>query len=121
MTSWTLFALAAGLAVSLAATSARAEHNTALAPERDPAVATPGADSTLDITLKLGLNGFRLGSRVFGRDGYAGGAWLNGETRPDGFSVDGRVERDGKAHNFKFNAEIDGWLRRALRWGGMDL
>jgi hypothetical protein len=79
-------------------------------------VETPNGSSSLDIDLKLGLKSFRFGSRVFGRDGYAGGAWLNGETRPDGFSVDGRVERDGKAHNFKLNADIDEWLRRAVRW-----
>ena len=121
MTSWTLVAVMSGLALVLTAMPARAEHNAALVPERGPGAEAPGADSTLDITLKLGLNGFRLGSRVYGRDGYTGGAWLNGETRPDGFSVDGRIERDGKAHNFKFNAEIDRWLRRALRWGGMDL
>ena len=73
-------------------------------------------ESSLDIDLKLGLNGFRFGSRLFGREGYAGGAWLNGETRPEGFSVDGRVERDGKAHNFKMNVDLDEWLRRAARW-----
>ena len=78
--------------------------------------------SSLDIDLKLGLRGFRFGSRIFGRDGYAGGAWLNGEMRPDGFSLDGRIERDGKAHNFKLNADIDEWLRRAVRaWGLTDL
>jgi len=44
------------------------------------------------------------------------GAWLNGETRAEGFSLDGRVEHDGKAHNFKMNVELDEWLRRAARW-----
>jgi hypothetical protein len=78
-------------------------------------------ESSLDIDLKLGPRSFRLGGRLFGRDGYAGGAWLNGETRGDGFSLDGRVERDGKAHNFKFNADIDEWVRRAIRWGVTDL
>jgi hypothetical protein len=78
--------------------------------------------SSLDIDLKLGLRGFRFGSRIFGRDGYAGGAWLNGEMRRDGFSLDGRIERDGKAHNFKLNADIDEWVRRAVRaWGASDL
>ena len=79
-------------------------------------VEKPTERSSLDIDLKLGLKSFRLGSRFFGRDGYAGGAWLNGETRPDGFSLDGRIERDGKSHNFKFNADIDEWVRRAIRW-----
>ena len=78
-------------------------------------------ESSLDLDLKLGPRGFRLGGRVFGREGYAGGAWLNGETRSDGFSLDGRVEHDGKARTFKFNATIDEWLRRAIRWGVTDL
>ena len=71
-----------------------------------------------------GLKGFRFGSRIFGRAGYAGGAWLNGETRPEGFSLDGRLERacaggapcERRAHNFKMSVEIDEWLRRAARW-----
>src|SRR5204863_9761292 len=114
----------------LMAAPADADHNGA-APvvsatespaEREGKLEVPGSDTSLDINLKLGLNGFRLGSRLFGRDGYLGGAWLNGETRKDGFSLDGRVEHDGKAHNFKFNADIDEWLRRAIRWwGAMDL
>ena len=73
-------------------------------------------ESSVDIDLKLGVNGFRFGSRIFGREGYTGGAWLNGQTRAEGFSLDGRVERDGKAHNFKMNIELDEWLRRAARW-----
>ena len=105
------------LAVVVAATSvARAEHNAAVSGENRATVDVPGTESSLDINLKLGINGFRLGSRVFGRDGYAGGAWLNGETRSDGFSVDARIERGGKAHNFKLNADLDEWLRRAVRW-----
>jgi hypothetical protein len=78
-------------------------------------------ESSLDIDLKLGPRSFRLGGRVFGREGYAGGVWLNGETRSDGFSVDGRVERDGTVHSFTFNADIDQWLRQAIRWGVTDL
>jgi hypothetical protein len=61
-------------------------------------------------TLVLGLNGFRLGGRLFGREGYAGGAWLNGETRAEGFSLDGRVER-GCAGGAPCER-----LRRAARW-----
>jgi hypothetical protein len=75
--------------------------------------------SSLDVDLKLGVNGFRLGARLFGDHGYRGGAWLNGETRPEGFSVDGRVEREGgKSWNFKLNADIDAALRRAGQWWG---
>ena len=78
-------------------------------------------ESSLDIDLKLGLKGFRFGSRLFGREGYTGGAWLNGETRTEGFSLDGRLEREGKAHNFKMNIDLDEWLKRAVRWwsGGL--
>ena len=84
----------------------------------------PGNNETsLDINLKLGVNGFRLGGRMFGREGYLGGAWLNGETRKDGFSLDGRVEHEGKAHNFRFNADLDELMQRLLRWrgGALDL
>ena len=120
-TTLVLGALAAAL---VTVTPAWADHNRLVAPadaERNANAesAKPEGsttDATLDIDLKLGLNGFRLGGRLFGREGYAGGAWLNGETRAEGFSLDGRVERDGKAHNFKMNVEIDEWLRRAARW-----
>ena len=116
--------LVIGLVTLLAAAApARAEHNAAPPPEESTKVEVPGTEHSIDLNLKLGLNGFRLGSRLFGRDGYAGGAWLNGETRSDGFSLDGRIEHDGKAHNFKLNADIDEWLRRILRWrgGALDL
>jgi hypothetical protein len=119
--------LVIGLVTLLAAAApARAEHNAAPPAESSTPSTTlevPGTEHSLDLNLKLGPNGFRLGSRLFGRDGYAGGAWLNGETRPDGFSLDGRIEHDGKAHNFKLNADIDEWLRRILRWrgGALDL
>jgi hypothetical protein len=106
----------AGLVALLAlAGSARAEQATE--PE-GAAVQTPGSPS-LDVDVRLGPRSFRFGSRVFGRGGYAGGAWLNGETRPDGFSLDGRIEHDGKAHNFKLDADIDAWVRRAVRWWGV--
>ena len=113
------------IATLLAAGPARADHKLLLPPEPEsespkaaesPKADAPGTGSSLDIDLKLGLNGFRLGGRLFGENGYAGGAWLNGETRVDGFSVDGRVERDGKAHNFKMNVDFDEWLRRAAGW-----
>jgi len=113
-----------GLVLALAA-PARADHNgtppAMSAVEIVPKLEVPGTETSLDINLKLGLNGFRLGSRLFGKDGLLGGAWLNGETRRDGFSLDGRVEHEGKAHNFKFNADIDEWLHRILRWRGSSL
>ena len=123
-TTLVLGALAGAL---VAATPAWADHNRLVTPGEAEREATgenakpdgTKTDGSLDIDLKLGLNGFRFGSRLFGREGYAGGAWLNGETRPEGFSLDGRVERDGKAHNFKMNIEIDEWLRRAARWWGL--
>jgi hypothetical protein len=100
------------------AVPARAELVTEPPGAEQPKAATgeTPSSSSLDVDLKLGLKGFRLGGRIFGPGGYAAGAWINGETRPDGFSLDGRVERDGKAHNFKFNADIDEWVRRAVRW-----
>lgn len=120
-TTLVLGALAAAL---VTAAPAWADHNRLVAPDdaernANAESAKPEGsttDATLDIDLKLGLNGFRLGGRLFGREGYAGGAWLNGETRAEGFSLDGRVERDGKAHNFKMNVQVDEWLRRAARW-----
>jgi hypothetical protein len=111
--------LGALIAMLLAAGAAHADHKR-LMPDEAQADGSKSegmkTDSSLDIDLKLGVNGFRLGGRLFGREGYAGGAWLNGETRPEGFSLDGRVERDGKAHNFKMNIDLDEWLRRAARW-----
>lgn len=112
----------------LVAAPAHADHNGARAltstpatPERGGKVEVPGTEHSLDIDLKLGLHGFRLGSRLFGREGYLGGAWLNGETRRDGFSLEGRMEHDGKVHDFRFNAEIDEWLHRMLGWPGRAL
>ena len=112
-----LLLVAVGLGViALTAAPTTAEHNALASTD---AGAPPPDRASLDVDLKLGVNGFRLGARVFGAEGYSGGAWLNGETRPDGFSVDGRVERGGgKAWNFKLNADIDEALRRAARWWG---
>jgi hypothetical protein len=107
------------IATVLAAAPAGADHKLLVTDEpraESPKPEGMKTESSLDIDLKLGFNGFRFGSRLFGREGYAGGAWLNGETRAEGFSLDGRVERDGKAHNFKMNVELDEWLRRAARW-----
>jgi len=131
----TILIVSALLATLLAADPARADHKLLLTNESQadsgrsdfgarPEGAKPEApkpegmktESSVDINLKLGINGFSFGSKVFGREGYTGGAWLNGQTRPEGFSLDGRVEGDGKAHNFRMNIELDEWLRRAARW-----
>ena len=115
-TAFLSFALAVGFIVVTAAPGV-AEHNALVSSEES--ASTAPERSSLDVDLKLGVNGFRLGGRVFGKEGYKGGAWLNGETRPEGFSVDGRVEREGgKSWNFKLNADIDEALRRAMRWWG---
>jgi len=95
-------ALMACALLTLAA-PARAEHNSQ-APARD------SVDLNLD--LKIGGEGFRLGGTVFGLEGVYG-AWLNGAVRPDGFSVDGRLQHPERAYNFKFNADVGGWLRRS--------
>jgi hypothetical protein len=115
-------ALVLGMLLAVSVAAAYADPR-GLATEPDgTTVDASRTPSSLDINLKLGLNGFRFGTRLFGRDGYAGGAWLNGETRPDGFSLDGRLEHGSKAHNFKLNADIDEWVRRAVRaWGVTDL
>jgi hypothetical protein len=115
MTTWLLIGV---LGTMLAFTvPAAADHTSA--PPAAPGDATP--ESSLGIDLKLGPDGFRFRSRLFGRHGYAGGAWLNGQTRRNGFSLDGGVEHDGRAHDFQFNADIDEWLRRASHRGVTDL
>ena len=107
--------------IALTAAPSAADHKAFLSLEQN--APTAPERSSVDVDLKLGANGFRIGARVFGKDGYTGGAWLNGETRPEGFSVDARVEREGgKSWNFKLNADIDqalqqlmrGWLRGGL-------
>jgi hypothetical protein len=115
-TALLFFAIVLGLTVLTAAPSA-AEHK-ALVSSEESASSAPER-SSVDVDLKLGLNGFRIGGRLFGKEGYKGGAWLNGETRAEGFSVDARVEReDGKSWNFKLNADIDEMLRKAIKWWG---
>jgi len=127
----TMLILGTLTAALLTSAPAWADHNatstTPAAAEPEQGIRPPGStttDSSLDVDLKVGIKGFRFGGRLFGKDGYAGGAWLNGETRSDGFSLDGRFERDGHAHNFKMNVDVDEWLRRAARWwtrGATDL
>ena len=78
----------------------------------EPPVGEP-ASSLLDVEIKLGKEGFRLGGRLFGAGGVAG-AWLNGQLKSNGFVLDGRVQDEhGRARNFKVDAEMTDWLTRA--------
>jgi hypothetical protein len=75
-------------------------------------VAAAWADTVnLDIDLKLGRDSFRVGGRVLGGRSVWG-AWLNGQVRDRGFSLDGRLQGDDKAYNFKLDADILDWLLR---------
>jgi len=96
-------------AVVLLASPAVAEHNSG-----------PRAESTLDLDLKVDRDGFRLGGRLVGD--HVLGAWLNGRLTQDGFSVDGRVQGEERAYNFKMNADVLEALKRAaVRWWLLDL
>lgn len=77
-----------------------------------PAAAEQDAASSvnLNLDLKVGKDGFRFGGQLFGLGGVWG-AWVNGERREGGFTVDGRLQDPGRAFNFKMNADIDKWLR----------
>jgi hypothetical protein len=91
-------------AAVLGAAPARAEHNSG-----------PETKSTLDLDLKVDRDGFRLGGRLLGD--HVRGAWLNGRLTDGGFSVDGRVQGEDRAYNFKLNADVvDALKRAALRW-----
>jgi hypothetical protein len=73
----------------------------------------PESARNFELDLKVGAKGFRLGGRLFGPAGVTG-AWLNGEMRPEGFSLDGRVQGDGgRVYNFKVDAEALDRLTRA--------
>ena len=95
----------------LPAWPACAEHMTLVDP---PAEAGVKAETpSLDVDIKLGAQGFRIGGRLFGSSGVLG-AWLNGQLKPDGFSLDGRVQSDtGRAYNFKLDADVADWVSRA--------
>lgn len=95
-------AVAIALAVALAV-PARAEHT-----------GRPSTSMDLNVDLRLDRDGFRLGGQLFGLDAVYG-AWLNGQIRRDGLTLDGRVQDGGRAFNFKLNAEFTEWLLRALR------
>jgi len=117
-----LLGVLAAVLTILTAIPAYAEHTRAPegadGPELTRSPTSPGPAGSLDIDLQLGVNGFRFRSRIFDGDGYAGGVWLDGQARPNGFSLDGRLERDGEAHDFKMNVDIDEALGRRTRWVG---
>ena len=122
---WTLAGVALATVV-LSTVPARAEHMTLMGPDaRQEQARTPDSDAPRDATsrlnpsdlfdvdIKVGADGFRLGARVFGASGVWG-AWVNGQSRPDGFTLDGRVQQPDRGYNFKVNADIDAWAKRAL-------
>jgi hypothetical protein len=96
-------------AIVLLTSPALAEHNSG-----------PRTDSTLDLDMKIDGDGFRLGGRLLGE--HVLGAWLNGRLTEQGLSVDGRVQGEERAYNFKLNADVrDALKRAAARWGLLDL
>src|SRR5262249_57332674 len=97
-------ALIAG-SLSILAAPALAEHNGQ----------TPVRDSVdLNLDLKVGKDGFRLGGTLLGLEGLYG-AWINGAVRPEGFSVDGRVQHPERSFDFKINADVGEWPGRSPR------
>lgn len=112
---WGMTAIAVAILVASGAAPVLAEHMTLVTPvidEAGPRVTTEGTPG-LDVDVSLGHDSFRVGARLFSGLGVYG-AWLNGQTRPDGFTVDGRVQHQDRTYNFKLNAEIDAWARRLL-------
>jgi hypothetical protein len=106
---------AIGLGIALLASAvvsapACAEHNTMVA--RD--AARPGEDTALDLDLKVGRDGFRLGGRFLGPDG-AHDAWLDGRVLPYGLVLDGRVQDERGAHTFKMKLDLEDLLPGRLR------
>lgn len=110
--------------VMVAAGPAWADHRTRVAADEpadaqalveEPPASGPSS-SLLDVEIKLGKEGFRLGGRLFGPGGVAG-AWLNGQLKSKGFLLDGRVQDEqGHARNFKLDAEILDSLTGAGWW-----
>jgi hypothetical protein len=109
--------LAIVVAVVLAGpASVAAEHMTLMPAESEPAREPARETSNLDVDLRVGGDSFRFGGRLFGRGGVSG-AWLNGQMRPDGLTVDGRVQTEARAHNFRFNIGfLDPLSRTVARW-----
>jgi hypothetical protein len=122
--TWRVIAMLVMVGAALAPGDARAEH-LALAPEArpaEPAAAAPAPEGAprlggdADVTFRVGRDGFRLGGRVSGQEGVYG-AWLNGHLGRDRLSVDGRVQADRRAYNFRFDSWITDPLgRRIVGW-----
>jgi hypothetical protein len=95
---------------------ASAEHLTHVDPSSGALTGGETGTRTLDIDIELGANAFRIGGRWFGDKGVSG-AWLNGQVRPDGFAIDGRVQSDaGRAYNFKIDADVMDFVTRTAWW-----
>jgi hypothetical protein len=106
------------VALAIGAAPALAGSPEAIAPT-GTSVEIPFTSKWLDLDVDLGHGSFRLGGRLFGRDGYAGGAWLDGNVHRDGVHLGGRIEHDGRSRDFDLNAD---WSRRPTRPpGSMDL
>jgi hypothetical protein len=109
----------AGLVVvscAFAVSPALAEHMTltTAAPDGPPSGVAPDRSSRLDLDIKIGRDGFRLGARDVGDRGPFE-AWLNGRMSGDGLSVEGRLQHpDRRPFDFTLNVEIENWMRRAL-------
>jgi hypothetical protein len=90
------------------AVPAVAEHMTALEPRPESSEeggASPAREPVgLDLDLRVGADGFRLGGRVVGPRGVYG-AWLNGQLRRGGATLDGRLQGDARVYNFKLDTD----------------
>jgi hypothetical protein len=82
-----------------------------------PALAQPLAPARdavdLKLRLEIGRDGFRLGTTILGLDGVYG-AWLNGALRPDGVTVEGRVQHPDRAYDFTLEADVGDGRRGSL-------
>ena len=136
-----LFGTAALLAATLVTTPASADElDASSVPQAPPSVSAPdpsgphfesgtrtdnrvpsepgrgGPSKSVGIDLKIDGNGFRLGGRLSGSKGVSE-AWLNGQVRGDGATLDGRFQgHDGPARDFKLNLDLlPGWVGTAAR------
>src|SRR5262245_53929048 len=112
---WGISVLAVAMVVMNGASPVLAEHMRLVTPtgtDSTPQVA-PERTPSVDLGITLDRDSFRLAARLLSALGVYG-AWLNGQARPDGFSLDGRFQDPDRSYTFKLNAEIDAWTRRGL-------